>query len=273
MVQEAISLDVKPGDVILTGRFKNKRRIVKSIGTDRFGQPTINGKSILKFKIEKKMSKKNWSAKSKAELKESKLRKTIRKLILENDYSIENQLEQIKELSHHDVMSALMMAQSLPGFENVDLDFLIQPILEEIAERLVSNIRDALGVDAYQEEIADVNFEFAKRPTKHTPADGMNLSPEQVAMNVRETQERADTAKEMILKLKEIIIDEFDMIGISLAEQPELASFKSMWNGQKIVLASGGELKFEWPAGNSRIIIAEIEMFKNIMSVDFMLQD
>ena len=81
---EAISLDIKPGDVILTGRFKNKRKIVKSIGTDKYGQPTVNGKSILEFKIEKNMPKKQWSAKSREELKESyNLRKLIRKLILE----------------------------------------------------------------------------------------------------------------------------------------------------------------------------------------------
>jgi (p)ppGpp synthase/HD superfamily hydrolase len=68
---ESLPLDVKVGDVILVGRFKNKRKIVKSIGKDKYGQPTINGKSILKFKIEKLMPKKKWSAKSREELKES----------------------------------------------------------------------------------------------------------------------------------------------------------------------------------------------------------
>ena len=88
---EAISLDIKPGDVILTGRFKNKRKIQKSIGTDKYGQPTINGKSILKFKIEKKMPKKQWTAKSREELEESRdLRKLIRKLILERSQAFED---------------------------------------------------------------------------------------------------------------------------------------------------------------------------------------
>jgi len=67
---ESIPLDIKVGDVILTGKFKNKRKIVKSIGKDKYGQPTINGKSILKFKIEKQLPKNKWSAKSKAELKD-----------------------------------------------------------------------------------------------------------------------------------------------------------------------------------------------------------
>ena len=48
-----IQLDIKVGDVILGGKFKNKRVVVKNIGVDDKGQPTINGKSILKFRIEK----------------------------------------------------------------------------------------------------------------------------------------------------------------------------------------------------------------------------
>lgn len=95
ILREAIKLDVEKGDVILTGRFKNKRRIVKTIGTDRFGQPTINGKSILKFKIEKHMPKSKMSAKTREEMNEMKqLRRTIRNLILEN----QNHYEKIGNL-------------------------------------------------------------------------------------------------------------------------------------------------------------------------------
>ena len=50
---ENIELDIEVGDVILGGKYKNKRIVVKEIGTDELGQPTINGKSILKFRIEK----------------------------------------------------------------------------------------------------------------------------------------------------------------------------------------------------------------------------
>jgi hypothetical protein len=66
---ESIPLDVKVGDVILTGRFKNKRTVVKSIGKDKYGHPTINGKSILKFKIEKQLPVKKRSAKTRQNLK------------------------------------------------------------------------------------------------------------------------------------------------------------------------------------------------------------
>ena len=51
----AVTIDLQGGDVILTGRFKNKREIVKSIGVDKLGQPTVNGKPMLKFRIEKAM--------------------------------------------------------------------------------------------------------------------------------------------------------------------------------------------------------------------------
>ena len=50
---ENIDLDIEIGDVLLGGRYKNKRIVVKEIGVDDLGQPTINGKPVLKFRIEK----------------------------------------------------------------------------------------------------------------------------------------------------------------------------------------------------------------------------
>ena len=64
IISEALALDLEVGDVILTGRFKNKRTVVKSIGTDDMGQPTINGTKALSFRIEKLMPKSKWSKKS-----------------------------------------------------------------------------------------------------------------------------------------------------------------------------------------------------------------
>ena len=43
---ESINIPIKVGDTILTGRFKNKKVVVKSIGKDDHGMPTINGKKI-----------------------------------------------------------------------------------------------------------------------------------------------------------------------------------------------------------------------------------
>ena len=53
-----VTIDLQVGDAILTGKFKNKREIVKSIGVDGLGLPTVNGKPMLQFGIEKTMSKK-----------------------------------------------------------------------------------------------------------------------------------------------------------------------------------------------------------------------
>ena len=82
-IREAIELDIEKGDVILTGKFKNKRTVVKKIGTDDLGQPTINGKSILKFRIEKHMPKEKWSAKSKEEAGLEEAKKRIKNKIRE----------------------------------------------------------------------------------------------------------------------------------------------------------------------------------------------
>ena len=64
IIAEAMDLDIDIGDVILTGRFKNKRTVVKEIGVDDMGQPTINGMKALSFRIEKLMPKSKWSKKS-----------------------------------------------------------------------------------------------------------------------------------------------------------------------------------------------------------------
>lgn len=72
IIAEALDLDIEEGDVILTGRFKNKRTVVKKIGTDDLGQPTINGMKALSFRIEKLMPKSKWSKKTLEELEEEK---------------------------------------------------------------------------------------------------------------------------------------------------------------------------------------------------------
>jgi hypothetical protein len=54
ILNEEIKLDIKVGDTILMGKFKNKKVVVKSIGKDEYGMPTINGKKAVTFRIPKK---------------------------------------------------------------------------------------------------------------------------------------------------------------------------------------------------------------------------
>ena len=48
-------IPIEIGDTIMVGKFRNKPVKVKEIGIDELGQPTINGKPILKFRIPKFM--------------------------------------------------------------------------------------------------------------------------------------------------------------------------------------------------------------------------
>jgi hypothetical protein len=50
-LQEKIELDIEIGDVILGGRFKNKRIKVKEIGKNEKGDWTINGKPLMKYRL------------------------------------------------------------------------------------------------------------------------------------------------------------------------------------------------------------------------------
>lgn len=52
-VNENINIPIAVGDVVLGGKFKNKRITVKSIEKNEKGDITINGKPLLKFRIVK----------------------------------------------------------------------------------------------------------------------------------------------------------------------------------------------------------------------------
>lgn len=55
---DGIFIPIKTGDIILSGRFKNKKIVVKTIGEDEYGMPTVNGKRILNFRFPPKNEKK-----------------------------------------------------------------------------------------------------------------------------------------------------------------------------------------------------------------------
>jgi hypothetical protein len=61
-INEEIKLNVKVGDTLLMGKFKNKKVVVKSIGEDEWGMPTINGKKAVTFRIPKKEDLKEGTA-------------------------------------------------------------------------------------------------------------------------------------------------------------------------------------------------------------------
>lgn len=46
-----IKIDVKIGDTIMVGRFKNKRTKVRTIEYDEFNMPIINGRPACTFRL------------------------------------------------------------------------------------------------------------------------------------------------------------------------------------------------------------------------------
>jgi hypothetical protein len=50
-ISEMIKIDIKVGDVIMGGKFKNKKIVVKNIGKIDKGDITINGKPLLRFRL------------------------------------------------------------------------------------------------------------------------------------------------------------------------------------------------------------------------------
>jgi hypothetical protein len=50
-IKEDITIPINVGDIILGGRFKNKRVVVKEIETNEKGDITVNGKPLLKYRL------------------------------------------------------------------------------------------------------------------------------------------------------------------------------------------------------------------------------
>jgi len=50
-INEAITIPIEVGDVVLGGKFKNKRITVKEIGKNEKGEVTINGKPMMRFRL------------------------------------------------------------------------------------------------------------------------------------------------------------------------------------------------------------------------------
>ena len=93
-----ITLPIEIGDTVLGGRFKNKKIIVREIGTDEHGSPTINGRSILKVRMPKLYMKENTMI-------EEKLEKIVRKIIKESlmerditDPKVEKAIEDLNDM-------------------------------------------------------------------------------------------------------------------------------------------------------------------------------
>lgn len=49
-LNEDINIPVNVGDTVFTGRFKNKKMVIKEIGKDETGMPTINKKKVVTFR-------------------------------------------------------------------------------------------------------------------------------------------------------------------------------------------------------------------------------
>ena len=108
---EMIKLDIKVGDTLLCGKFKNKKVVVKTIGKNDKGDITINGKPLLRFRV----------------LKESNYKLLRRKADMEQ--RIDKQL---------------LMAKLQNDLYFVPLDHLILHIADNVAVDMVreSNITD-----------------------------------------------------------------------------------------------------------------------------------
>lgn len=72
-----INLPIEIGDVILAGRFKNKKITVKEITFDEYGLPLVNGRGIMKIRIQKLMPTKPSITESQTSTNDPKIQRLV----------------------------------------------------------------------------------------------------------------------------------------------------------------------------------------------------
>jgi len=115
-------LDINKGDIMLKGKYRNKKEVVKTFGHDEKGQPTINGKRICNFNIEKLLPKKE----IKETMKKSELKEIIKECIQEVGIGSqgfsdrEESDDTIEEMSdpENDKKAAKFLRDALSGLNN-----------------------------------------------------------------------------------------------------------------------------------------------------------
>jgi hypothetical protein len=144
---EMIKLDIKVGDTIMGGKFKNKKVVVKTIGKNDKGDITINGKPLLRFRIIKENNESN---------KDNNIPSALRRRINLFDHELNTTLRESEpcEYSRFSQYKRGIMNYTLTPFlsdENISLDsdenfFEIRDYLLKIFENKIR-----LHYDAYSE--------------------------------------------------------------------------------------------------------------------------
>lgn len=95
-LNEDITLPIEVGDEIRTGKFLNKKTIVKELGKDEHGMPTINNKSIFRIRVPK------------LEPKKKKIKESLIDEILSEGYVLPKtfkKLDQWKDVSVNSILN------------------------------------------------------------------------------------------------------------------------------------------------------------------------
>lgn len=88
ITNENINIPITTGDTILMGKFKNKKTIVKDIGKDEYGMPTINNKKATTFRTVNPDNKINEVKSNEIDLSSFKPKKELNQKIWKDDDKI-----------------------------------------------------------------------------------------------------------------------------------------------------------------------------------------
>jgi hypothetical protein len=157
-ISENINIPIEIGDIIYGGRFKNKKIVVKEISKDDNNQITINGKPMLKFKIDKTLPKKKIN-----ECKDGEymIKSNIKSILRSAQYlseKIENETEFEDWVKDHISRTEQFLSDIHDFYKNKLNDKNYHEIVnfEKFNESIYSNISKSIGWDERNVKIPSI---------------------------------------------------------------------------------------------------------------------
>ena len=172
-----IQIPLEIGDTILAGRFKNKKITVREISYDEYGNPTVNGRSILKIRIPKLYQMQENSMKLRENKKLMFVRsKNIPHIIKEYGLTFDEIYDYEQSLINKSV-SELRKLQSIVRQQQDKFRAISNPTLQQIKANKQLEFRDMMLMAA-------IDYVAFEKPKNKLPPDTKTSKIQQYENNM-----------------------------------------------------------------------------------------
>ena len=153
-LKDSINININVGDVILGGRFKNKRITVKKIEYNERGEPLVNGKPLMKYRL----------------VTEQVTKPEVDEFIFKWKQRFGQYGVTEFELSNHFLLDRLNHPRNNPPISIEEMDFVLEGFLRKVGQQFRKDVENVKNHTAKRrginkKQIPENELEFAVTST------------------------------------------------------------------------------------------------------------